>query len=187
MSGTVGGAEVEAEVSQARRVELTERLAAVRDRIAAACVAAGRDPGEVALMAVTKTVPAADVAALLDLGLTARGEPGAGGRGARSPRSPRSARTPGPGGTSSAGCSGTRPAPSCAGPIGWNRWTRSGSPTLSTPPSGALSTPAGAQASLSVLLQFSVDGDPQRGGVPREGLASSPNTSPAAPGCTSPG
>lgn len=57
-----------------RRGELERRLAAVRARIAAACAAAGRDPHEVDLLAVTKTVPAADIAILLDLGLTAFGE-----------------------------------------------------------------------------------------------------------------
>jgi pyridoxal phosphate enzyme (YggS family) len=58
----------------ARRAELARRLAAVRARVAAACAAAGRSPDEVALLAVTKTVPAADVATLLDLGLDAFGE-----------------------------------------------------------------------------------------------------------------
>jgi len=57
-----------------RRAELEGRLAAVRERIAQACAAAGRDPDRVELMAVTKTVPAADVAVLLDLGLTLFGE-----------------------------------------------------------------------------------------------------------------
>ena len=60
--------------AEARRAELERRLAAVRERIAAACAAAGRDPDQVELMAVTKTVPAADVAVLLDLGLTLFGE-----------------------------------------------------------------------------------------------------------------
>jgi PLP dependent protein len=61
-------------VGEERREDLARRLAAVRERIAAACVAAGRDPDQVELMAVTKTVPAADVAVLLDLGLTLFGE-----------------------------------------------------------------------------------------------------------------
>ncbi|MFC5993362.1 YggS family pyridoxal phosphate-dependent enzyme [Pseudonocardia hispaniensis] len=61
-------------MSEQRRAELQRRLAAVRGRIEAACAAAGRDPREVTLLAVTKTVPAADVAILLDLGLTAFGE-----------------------------------------------------------------------------------------------------------------
>ena len=62
------------EVSTARRAELAQRLTAVRRRIADACAAAGRGADEPALMAVTKTVAAADVAALLDLGLDLFGE-----------------------------------------------------------------------------------------------------------------
>src|SRR4051794_41783617 len=62
------------EVAPARRAELAHRLAAVRERIADACAAAGRGADEVALMAVTKTVSAGDVAALLDLGLDLLGE-----------------------------------------------------------------------------------------------------------------
>ncbi len=54
--------------------ELTDRLAAVRERVAEACRAAGRDPSDVGLLAVTKTIPAADVAALVDLGLAAVAE-----------------------------------------------------------------------------------------------------------------
>jgi pyridoxal phosphate enzyme (YggS family) len=52
-----------------RRVELAANLAAVRERIAAACAAAHRDPADVRLLAVTKTFPAVDVALLADLGL----------------------------------------------------------------------------------------------------------------------
>jgi len=57
-----------------RRDELAAALAAVRERLAAACGAAGREPAEVRLLAVTKTFPAADVALLVDLGLVAFGE-----------------------------------------------------------------------------------------------------------------
>ncbi|SDE63689.1 hypothetical protein SAMN05216377_101396 [Pseudonocardia oroxyli] len=46
----------------------------MRERIAAACTAAGRAPGEVELLAVTKTIPAADVVALAELGLRDFGE-----------------------------------------------------------------------------------------------------------------
>ncbi|SFB38472.1 hypothetical protein SAMN05216266_109258 [Amycolatopsis marina] len=53
-----------------RRTELAESLAEVRDRVGRACVAAGRAPGEVRLLAVTKTFPAADAALLTDLGVT---------------------------------------------------------------------------------------------------------------------
>jgi PLP dependent protein len=61
-------------MSAERREELARRLAAVRERIAVACEAAGRDPASVGLLAVTKTVPPEDVAMLVDLGLTAFGE-----------------------------------------------------------------------------------------------------------------
>ncbi|PRY50541.1 hypothetical protein LY71_103100 [Geodermatophilus tzadiensis] len=51
-----------------------ERLAAVRQRIADAARAAGRDPATVSLLAVSKTWPADDVRALAALGQTAFGE-----------------------------------------------------------------------------------------------------------------
>jgi hypothetical protein len=47
---------------------LEHNLRSVRERIAAAARAAGRDPAEVRLLAVSKTWPAADVAALAALG-----------------------------------------------------------------------------------------------------------------------
>jgi PLP dependent protein len=52
-----------------RRDELAANLAEVRNRIDAACRAADRDPGEVQLLAVTKTFPASDVELLHELGL----------------------------------------------------------------------------------------------------------------------
>jgi hypothetical protein len=57
-----------------RPAELAARLAATRSRIAVACAAAGRDPAEITLIAVTKTYPASDVLALAGLGLTDFGE-----------------------------------------------------------------------------------------------------------------
>jgi hypothetical protein len=57
-----------------RRDELARRLSEVRGRIAAACADAGRDPGEVTLIAVTKTYPAGDVRRLVDLGVHDIGE-----------------------------------------------------------------------------------------------------------------
>lgn len=50
------------------------RLQLVRDRIAAACARAGRDPGSVRLVAVSKTVPVAGVAEALAAGQTLFGE-----------------------------------------------------------------------------------------------------------------
>jgi len=57
-----------------RREELATRLADVRRRIAKACAAAGRDPSEITLIAVTKTRPASDVRLLSELGLSDVGE-----------------------------------------------------------------------------------------------------------------
>jgi hypothetical protein len=60
--------------SSSRRDELAVRLTAVRQRIAAACQAAGRDPADVTLIAVTKTFPASDVRLLSELGVCDVGE-----------------------------------------------------------------------------------------------------------------
>ena len=53
----------------ARTAELAAGLAAVEERVAAACAAAGRARAEVVLIAVTKTWPASDAATLRDLGV----------------------------------------------------------------------------------------------------------------------
>ena len=57
-----------------RREELAANLAAVEQRIAAACRAAGRPREDVTLVAVSKTWPAHDVELLRDLGVTDFGE-----------------------------------------------------------------------------------------------------------------
>jgi pyridoxal phosphate enzyme (YggS family) len=59
---------------EARRDHLAASLDEVRRRIARACTAAGRDPGSVTLVAVTKTYPASDVVLLAGLGVTDVGE-----------------------------------------------------------------------------------------------------------------
>jgi hypothetical protein len=64
----------EPDPSAGRRSELEKNLAEVRSRIAAACAAAGRDPREITLIAITKTRPPADVLLLHELGLTDFGE-----------------------------------------------------------------------------------------------------------------
>lgn len=53
-----------------RRAELRLNLADVRDRITVAAAAAGRAAGELTLVAVSKTWPAADVVLLRELGVT---------------------------------------------------------------------------------------------------------------------
>lgn len=57
-----------------RREQLATALAAVRERIATAATRAGRAPDAVRLVAVTKTFPAADAALLTDLGMLDLGE-----------------------------------------------------------------------------------------------------------------
>ena len=57
-----------------RADDLAANLARVRERIEAACGAAGRDPAGVTLVVVTKFFPASDVRVLADLGVTHVGE-----------------------------------------------------------------------------------------------------------------
>ncbi|MFF2505380.1 YggS family pyridoxal phosphate-dependent enzyme [Streptomyces sp. NPDC058067] len=52
-----------------RKAQLAANLAQVEDRIASACVAAGREREEVTLIVVTKTYPASDVRILSELGV----------------------------------------------------------------------------------------------------------------------
>ncbi|WEP00374.1 YggS family pyridoxal phosphate-dependent enzyme [Streptomyces sp. FXJ1.172] len=52
-----------------RKTELAANLAKVEERIAAACIAAGREREEVTLIVVTKTYPASDVRILSELGV----------------------------------------------------------------------------------------------------------------------
>jgi len=61
-------------IETARRDELAGNLTEVRQRIAAACAAAGRDTADITLIAVTKTRPASDVRLLASLGLANVGE-----------------------------------------------------------------------------------------------------------------
>jgi pyridoxal phosphate enzyme (YggS family) len=57
-----------------RREQLAGNLAVVRRRIDAACAQARRDPGDVALVVVTKFFPDSDVRLLAELGVTDVGE-----------------------------------------------------------------------------------------------------------------
>jgi PLP dependent protein len=149
-----------------RAAELAARLAAVRRRIADACRAADRDPAEVTLLAVTKTVPAEDVAALVDLGLTAFGENRVQEAAAKVDRV--AALRP-----------DARPRWHLVGGLQRNkaaaaaRWADRVESVDSIRLADALDRAVrrlldtgGRAAPLPVLLQLSVDGDPRRGGVP---------------------
>ncbi len=164
----------EERVAEERRAELAGRLAAVRERIAAACAAAGRDPDRVELMAVTKTVPATDVALLVDLGLTLFGENRAQEAGAKvaevaalrpgavGPRAPRWHFV------------GGLQRNKARAVVGWaDRVESVDSVRLARALDAAAQRACddGRRAGpLPVLLQYSVDGDPTRGGVPTDGL-----------------
>jgi PLP dependent protein len=139
-----------------RRAEIAARLKAVLGRIEDACNAAGRDPGEVTLVAVTKTFPASDVRLLYELGVRDVGE------NRDQEAAPKAA--------------------ACAGLAGL-RWHFVGQ--LQTNKAGSVARYAsvvhsvdrvrlarvlGKQAraagrELTCLVQVSLDGDPQRGGA----------------------
>lgn len=57
-----------------RRDDLASGLAQTRERIAAACAEARRDPADVTLVVITKTYPTSDVVHLTGLGVTDVGE-----------------------------------------------------------------------------------------------------------------
>jgi pyridoxal phosphate enzyme (YggS family) len=63
-----------AQAMSARREQLSANLHSVQTRIDAACQTAGRPPGEVALIVVTKFFPFSDLEALCQLGVTDIGE-----------------------------------------------------------------------------------------------------------------
>ena len=165
----MGGDEMD-ERTDERRAELAERLTALRRRIAAACTAAGRSPDEVEMVAVTKTVPAADVALLLDLGVTTFGENRVQEASAKVNEVARLR-------------PGAAPRWHMVGGLQRNkardvvRWADRVESVDSERLTDALDRAVrreeetgGRPGPLSVLIQFSVDGDPERGGVPRSGL-----------------
>lgn len=65
---------MEAEVRSSAQQAVLERLAGIRQRIAAACREADRDPASVALMAVTKTVDPLLINTAVDAGVKVLGE-----------------------------------------------------------------------------------------------------------------
>lgn len=61
-------------MNEERRRAIAQGLTAVSGRIADACAKAGRDPGEVTLIVVTKFFPPSDIRILADLGVREVGE-----------------------------------------------------------------------------------------------------------------
>lgn len=152
-----------------RAAALASALAAVRTRLDDAARGAGRDPAEVALITVTKFFPAADAAAVLRAGCTDLGESRVQEAG---PKTVEVAELLG----------ADEPAPRwhMLGRIQRNkaravaRWAHSAhsvdSDRLITALGNAADRAQGEgerDGALDVLLQVSLDDDPERGGAPR--------------------
>ncbi|MFC8530571.1 YggS family pyridoxal phosphate-dependent enzyme [Nocardia sp. NPDC057227] len=184
MSGDAAAAERARDAGEpgraARAAELATRLAAVTARIEAARVAAGREPGAVRLLPVTKFHPAADIAVLYDLGCRAFGE---------SREQEATAKV-------------AELTPELAEPVAWHmigrlqrnkaktvaRWAHTVQSVDSERLAAALDAAAAAAldagertAPLRVLLQVSLDTDPGRGGVAPADLSALADRIAAAP------
>lgn len=154
----------------ARRAELAESLAEVEARIAAACAAAGRSRDGVRLLAVTKTFPALDAALLTDLGVVdlAENRDQEAGDKALEVASLRPEANPR---WHMVGRLQRNKARSVA------RWAREIQSVDSERLAGALDKAVRAardagerEDGLDVLIQVSLDGDPERGGCPVDEL-----------------
>ncbi len=142
----------------ARRHEIATNVAAVRSRIRAACVRAGRADDDVTLVGVTKTYPVSDVAHLLAVGVADIGEnrdqeaaakaEAAAGLGARWH------------------FIGQLQRNKCRSVVGYASMVHS---VDGVRLAGALDRAASARRDekLDVLVQVSIDGDPHRGGAMR--------------------
>lgn len=146
----------------ARTAELAGNLARVRARIEAACAAAGRDPGEITLVAVTKTYPASDVSILAELGVTEIGENRVQEATAKAAQVAQA---------------GTEVRWHFVGRLQRNkaRLVVRFAELVHAVDSDRLAEALGAAAAardrpLEVLIQVSIDADPARGGVPIAGL-----------------
>jgi pyridoxal phosphate enzyme (YggS family) len=148
-----------------RREELALSLAEVRERIARACEAAGRDVGEVGLLAVTKTFPAEDVAILHDLGLAEFAE----NRDQEAGRKAREFAELRPGARVRWHMVGSLQRNKARSVLGWADRVDT---VDSTRLADALAKAAVARAAgpVEVLIQVSIDGDEARGGYPIDDL-----------------
>lgn len=149
-----------------RRDEIAGNLTAVRARIDAACAAAGRKSSEVTLIAVTKTYPASDVEHLAALGVTEVGE------NRDQEAAPKAAAVTAP---VRWHYIGQLQRNKCRSVAGYADVVHS---VDSIRLAEALATAAGRsrvdgvrETPIEVLMQISIDGDPQRGGVPDSGTA----------------
>ncbi len=141
-----------------RRAELAAGLARIRTRIADACAAAGRDRGEVTLVAVTKTYPAGDVVALAGLGVTDVGE------NRDQEAAPKAAEVAAAGVAPRWHFIGQLQRNKCRSVVRYADVVQSvDSVRLAAALDAAAA--AGRDRQLEVLVQVSIDGDPARGGA----------------------
>ncbi|QUQ71707.1 YggS family pyridoxal phosphate-dependent enzyme [Kutzneria sp. CA-103260] len=157
-------------MTEERRAQLEAGLADVREQIADACRAAGRSPDEVKLLAVTKTFPASDAILLAGLGVTDFAEnrdqeaaPKAAEVALALPDTPVRWHMV-----------GRMQRNKARSIVGWADEVQSvDSPRLAAALAKAAAgarTRGSRTEPLSVLIQASLDGDPERGGVPLSGL-----------------
>ena len=139
-----------------RRAELAASLARLRDRLAAACAAAGRASDEVTLVAITKTFPASDVRLLHGLGVPDVGE----NRDAEAaPKAAECADLPG----LTWHFVGQLQTNKCASVVSYARVVHSVDRPHLVRVLGKEARKAGR--AVTCLIQVSLDGDPARGGA----------------------
>jgi pyridoxal phosphate enzyme (YggS family) len=153
-----------------RLAALRTALADVRARIAAAARAAGRDPAEVRLLAVTKTRPAGDAALLTDLGVVDLAE----NREQEGAAKAAEVRVLRPDARVRWHLVGRLQRNKARAAVRWAAEVQSvDSPRLAEALArGVAAARAAGERTLplDVLVQASLDGDPDRGGCPLEGL-----------------
>lgn len=154
----------------ARKEQLAEALADVRRRIAEACAAAGRTADEVELVAVTKTRPADDVGRLLDLGQTVFAENRPQEAAAKVDELNRLR----PDNRARWYLVGRLQRNKARSVVAWASRVESVDSERLVDTLGAEARRAidlgTREEPLPILLQVSLDGDPERGGVPVDGL-----------------
>jgi pyridoxal phosphate enzyme (YggS family) len=157
-------------VRDERRDQLAEALAAVRARIDDAAKAAGRDPSTVKLLAVTKTFPASDAALLTDLGMLDLGE----NREQEGSAKAEQLRTTRPDSQVRWHLVGRLQRNKARSAVRWAHEIQSvDSERLAEALGQAVAKAREAddrRGPLDVLVQASIDGDPDRGGCPLDDL-----------------
>lgn len=163
-----------ASVSDRRPAELVASLAAVRTRLTNAASSAGRDPWSLTLVAVTKTFPASDIAILLGLGVFDIGESRDQEARAKLAQLHASAapdpHTGGPAHAPRVHFIGRLQTNKCRSVARYADCVHTVD-RLAVATALADGIESAGRAPLPVFVQVSLDGDPDRGGVPRAELA----------------